>query len=385
MTLKRDTRDTATLGLEISKGSGRDAEARSHALVRTDLARFDKLLQDVQQQPWSHDFYAVLRRIEALHADRPRLGKALRPRDEPLRLGQDAELDFAVASLSSLRVNASGKPRLGQRFFGLFGPMGPMPLHLSEYVRDRERQHADPALARFADTFHHRSLLLFYRAWAQSQPAVHLDRRSDDAFSRWIGAVAGLAQPEFEHADSLAVDAKRHRAAILARSAKTAEGLTKLLRGWFDVPVRLESYVGQWLHTREEDRTRLVRRNHPQPRNVLGHSAVAGDRVWDRQYKFRLHLGPLTLAQYRQFLPGQCSITELRDWVRQYVGLGLAFDVVTHLVGAQVPRLALGGRRAASPQLGWTTWLGKRGAHADRSDLRLSPARLSRFKDKTHG
>jgi type VI secretion system protein ImpH len=353
--------------------------------ARTDLARFNNLLQDVQQQPYSHDFYAVLRRVEALHADRPRLGKALRPRDEPLRLGQDAELDFAVASISSFRINAAGLPRLGQRFFGLFGPMGPLPLHLSEYVRERERHHADPALARFADTFHHRALLLFYRAWAQSQPAVHLDRRSDDAFSRWTGAVAGLAQPEFEQADSITPDAKRHCAAILARSTRTAEGMTKLLQGWFNVPVRLESYVGHWLPAREEDRTRLVRRNHPQPRNVLGHSAVAGDRVWDRQHKFRLHLGPLTLAQYRQFLPGQRSITELRDWVRQYVGLGLAFDVVAHLRGAQVARLRL-GRRAATPvQLGWTSWLGQRRAHGDRSDLRLSPSRLSRFKDSSHG
>ena len=348
-------------------------------------ARFAALLQDLQQHPYHHDFFAVLRRVEALNADRPRLGKAQRPRDEPLRLGQDAELDFAIASISSLRVKEGGLPRLGQRFFGLFGPMGPMPLHLSEYVRERERHHADSSMARFADTFHHRALLLFYRAWAQSQPTVHLDRRHDDAFSRWIGAVCGMAQPEFEQADSIVADAKRHRAALLARSARTAEGMTKLLQGWFSVPVRLESYVGHWLHTRQEDRTRLVRRNHPEPRNVLGQSAVAGDRVWDRQYKFRLHLGPMTWARYRQFLPGQPSIIELRDWVRQYVGLGLSFDVVAHLRGSQVPRLRLGRRAETATQLGWTTWLGKRSAHTDRSDLRLNPARLSRFKDQNHG
>lgn len=347
------------------------------------------LLRDLEREPHDHDFYAVMRRVEALHADRPRLGKALRPRDEPLRLGQDAELDFAIASISSFRIDAgSGLPRLGQRFFGLFGPMGPLPLHLSEYARERERHHADASLARFADTFHHRALLLFYRAWAQSQPTVHLDRRGDDAFSHWTGAVFGQAQPAFEQGDSIVADARRHRAAILARGARTAEGMTKLLQGWFDVPVRLECYVGHWLPTREEDRTCLVRRSHPQPRNVLGQSAVAGDRVWDRQYKFRLHLGPLTLAQYRRFLPGQRSITELRDWVRHYVGLGLAFDVVVHLCAAQVPPLRLGrhARTAeTTTQLGWTTWLGKRGAQADRSDLRLSSARLSRFKDPHRG
>lgn len=347
--------------------------------------RFEALLQDLQQQPYRHDFYAVLRRVEALNAHQPRLGKALRPRDEPLRLGQDIELDFAVAAVSSFHWKSGGVPRLGQRFFGLFGPMGPMPIHLSEYVRERERHHADSALARFADTFHHRALLLFYRAWAQSQPTVHLDRRRDDAFSRWTASVCGLAQPEFEQADSLAPDAKRHRAALLANGPRTAEGMAKLLQGWFGVPVRLEPYVGHWLRTREEDRTRLVRRDHFMPRNVLGQSTVVGDRVWDRQYKFRLHLGPLSLPQYRQFLPGQSALTELRDWVRQYVGLSLAFDVVLHLRGSQVPRLALGRRAGTATQLGWTTWLGKRSEPLDRSDLRLSPAGHSRFKDKNHG
>jgi type VI secretion system protein ImpH len=349
-------------------------------------ALLQALLADLQREPHSHDFYAVMRRVEALHVGGPRLGKALRPRDEPLRLGQDAELDFAIASISSFRLDTGGGlPRLGQRFFGLFGPMGPLPLHLSEYARERERHHADASLARFADIFHHRALLLFYRAWAQSQPTVHLDRRDDDAFSRWTASTFGLAQPAFEQGDGIGADARRHRAAFLTRNARSAEGMTKLLRGWFDVPVRLESYVGHWLQAREEDRTLLVRRGHPEPRNVLGRSAVAGDRVWDRQYKFRLHLGPLMLAQYRRFLPGQTSIVELRDWVRHHVGLGLAFDVVLHLRAAQVPPLRLGRRAGATTQLGWTTWLGKRGAQADRSDLRLSLARLSRFKEPHHG
>ena len=278
-------------------------------------------------------------------------------------------------------------PRLGQRFFGLFGPMGPLPLHLSEYVRERERHHADPALARFADTFHHRALLLFYRAWAQSQPTVHLDRRSDDAFSRWTGAVAGLAQPEFEQADSLTADAKRHRAAHpraqRAHRRRHDQAAARLVRRAGATGVVRRPLVAG---ARGRPHAPRARATHPQPRNVLGHSAVAGDRVWDRQYKFRLHLGPLTLAQYRQFLPGQRSIAELRDWVRQYVGLGLTFDVVAHAArcagAAPAPRPPRANACAARLD---RRWLGQRRAHGDRSDLRLSPARLSRFKEPSHG
>jgi type VI secretion system protein ImpH len=347
--------------------------------------RANTLLHEVQQQPFAHDFYAVLRRFEALHAARPRLGKALRPRDEPLRIGQDAELDFATASISSFKIRPDGVPRLGQRFYGFFGPMGPLPLHLTEYVRDRERHHGDAAMARFADALQHRSTLLFYRAWAQAQPATHLDRRDDDAFSRWTASLFGGAQREFEQADRIPADAKRHRAAILARSARSAEGLAKLLHGWFGVPVRIESYVGHWLATRDEDRTRLTRPDHARPRNMLGRSAVAGDRVWDRQSKFRLHLGPMTLAQYRRFLPGRRAPSELRDRVRQYVGLGMAFDVVACLRADEVPALVLGAHRNDAAQLGWTSWLGRRSPPVDRSDLRLRPAQLTRFEVCPHG
>jgi type VI secretion system protein ImpH len=337
--------------------------------------RYAALLEALQAAPFAHDFYTLMRRVEALHPDLPRLGKALRPRDEPLRIGQDAELDFAASELTSLRTSPTGMPRLGQRFFGLFGPMGPLPLHLTEYVRERERHRADAAPARFADVLHHRATLLFYRAWAQAQPAVHLDRRDDDAFSRWVGSFFGIGQAEAEAAGVIAADAKRFRAAILARRTRSAEGMTKLLAGWFGLPVRLESYVGHWLATRAEDRTRLTPPSEPRPRNRLGRDAVAGARVWDRQYKFRLHLGPLTLAQYRRFLPGSLALAELGGWVREYAGTGYAFDVVPCLRGAEVPRLALGTRgNASQPQLGWTTWLGKRTSHTDRNDLRLRPA-----------
>ena len=48
-----------------------------------------------------------------------------------------------------------------EEIFGLLGPNGPLPLHLTEYVRERLRHHADPTFARFLDLFHHRFALFF--------------------------------------------------------------------------------------------------------------------------------------------------------------------------------------------------------------------------------
>ena len=48
---------------------------------------------------------------------------------------------------------------------------------------------------------------------------------------------------------------------------------------------------------------------------------MAGSKVWDRQCKFRVCVGPLTWVQYESFLPGGRSLPVLRDWVRQFAGL----------------------------------------------------------------
>ncbi len=71
--------------------------------------------------------------------------------------------------------------------------------------------------------------------------------------------------------------------------------------------------------------------------------------MWDHQSKFRIHLGPLTLEQYEDFLPvtrvgkdgARATGTRLRklvDWVRLYLCLELDWDVRLHLKRADVPR-----------------------------------------------
>ena len=333
-----------------------------------------RLFDRLAAEPWAHDFFAVLRQVESLSPASPRLGRALRPGAEPLRLGQDPELDFAPAALMSFRADANKPPRLGARFFGLFGPMGPLPLHITEYARDRLRNHADPTFARFADVFHHRALLLFYRAWAQSQPAVHADRPGDDQFAKWVSALFGQAPAALRQADAVADSAKRFAAGHLARPTRNPESISKVLRQYFKVPVRVESYVGHWITLRDEDRSRLGRAGAGRSAR-LGVSAVAGAKVWDRQYKIRLHLGPLTLAQYEQFLPGRRSLVELRDWMRQLLGFDMLWDLQLVLKGKEVPALQLG--HGAATELGRSTWLGRNDTpHTDRGDLRLNLARL---------
>ena len=107
-------------------------------------------LQSVAEKPWEHDFFHVLRRIECLHAEGPRIGKAVRPAQEPIRLGQDPSLEFAPAVLSGVITDADQPAKIQVRFLGLLGPNGPLPLHLTDYARGRILHGSDTTFARFS-------------------------------------------------------------------------------------------------------------------------------------------------------------------------------------------------------------------------------------------
>ena len=135
--------------------------------------------------PYRYDFYQTLRRLECLLRRQAALGRALRPVDEPVRLGQDPDLSFAPAPLASFETGRrDGRRGCRCRLFGLLGPNGPLPIHLTEYARERLRHAGDPTLSRFLDLFHHRFLALFYRAWAQAQPHVNRDRPEERSLPR---------------------------------------------------------------------------------------------------------------------------------------------------------------------------------------------------------
>lgn len=336
-------------------------------------AELATLFEALAARPRVHDFFAVLRRVESLRADLPRIGRAPRPSLEALRLGAEAEMDFAPASLTAFEHDGHGAPRLGVRFFGLLGPQGPMPTALTEYVRDRLRSRGDATLARFLDIFHHRLLSLFYRAWAQSQPTTHLDRPLDDRFSAWLGSSIGSANAA-HGATHLPEHARLFQAGLLGARSRHPEGLAKLLSGHFGVPIRIEQHVAQWLVPETEDRSRLgfagsrPERNRLQPAR-LGATANAGNKVRDRQFKFRLVVGPLGFEDYEAFLPGTARWLALSDWVRSYAGLDLRHDVQLVLAGAQVSKPCLGHH----VRLGVSTWIGRAGPARDRDELRLRP------------
>ena len=323
------------------------------------------LFEALRREPYAFHFFQAMRHLECLYRELPRLGKSIRLADDPVRLAQEPSLAFAPATLAAFEPGGDGKPpRLFEYFLGLFGPHGPLPTHLTEYARDRSRNHGDRTCVRFADVFHHRILCLFYRAWADTQPTVSFDRPEADRFNVYVGASFGLGMPSLWNRDAAPDLAKFHYAGRLACQTRNPEGLQAILADFFKLPVVIETFVGHWLPLSESSRCRL---GETPATGLLGITAVIGERVWDCQYKFRVVMGPTGLAEFQRFLPGSESLRRLIAWVRNYVGDELLWDFNPILKREEVPPLVLG----EGTRLGWTTWLTSRPLDRDADDLKL--------------
>ncbi|WP_313334587.1 type VI secretion system baseplate subunit TssG [Comamonas sp.] len=314
------------------------------------------------------DLFALLRHVDARSAG-ARLGYALTPREDAVRLGQNPSTLFAPSTVYSIdTADHHADAAVKILSFGVFGPNGGLPLHLTEYVRERLHNHGDSSPADFVDMFHHRLISLFYRAWADAQPIVQLDSPGKDKFSRYAGALVGMGFDGSWDRDSVEDSAKLYASCHLVRQTRNAEGLEQLVAHYFGTPARLTAFVSNWIAIDSQEQTRLCSSG---ANSQLGINAIAGAKVEDVQSRFRLTLGPMPLPLYERFLPLHRNNLRLRDWVRNYLGVEMDWDVELQLMADHVPSSALG----SATRLGWTTWLGQRNPSQPANDLRLNPER----------
>lgn len=339
----------------------------SAAMKRSSSQRLpEDFWASLTEHPYEHDLFQILRRLDAQGGLDWPLGRAPHPRQEPIRLGQQPSLSFAPSTLASAGpANHSPSYQLLIYSFGLFGPNGPLPLHFTEYVRERYLHNQDRTLLDFINLFHHRLILLFYRAWANSQPTVSLDREDDQAFTRYLSSLIGMGVDTLRPRDSLPTHAKYFMAGHLVRQGRDAEGLAKILRYYFQVQVRIVENIPVWLTIAPEQQTRLVVGQAQQ----LGRDVFLGRAVRDVQHKFRIELGPMSLAEYHSFMPGGPQAIALRDWVRHYLGIEYIWDVRLILRKQEVSRTTLSGGQ----RLGLSSWLRDAEGGNDAGELIFSP------------
>lgn len=350
-------------------------------------------LDGLRQEPWRHDFFAVMRRIERslerMGPHQPRIGESATLAQEKLRvgsrtvgftLGQDPFLQFPASTVSRVTLgdDADGRVRVLSRFLGLLGPQGALPLAITEeaygYLRDR-----DEAFARFLDLFNNRFQQLFFRAWANVRPAAQHDRPAQDRFLTYVGCTVGLGSAPYRDRDTIPDLGKLAYAGLLAPQARSASRLRGAIMGLFGVRTEIEQFVGAWLPIETADRTRMGR-----VLSRLGAEILVGGSVFSIQDRFRIVILVNDIEQYRAFLPEGSGADQpagrhcgpLVDLVFFYLGNTFEWDVELAIPAAKAPPTRLG----QSGMLGWTTWMPftTQAGPALRRDARFRPAERAR-------
>ncbi len=305
-------------------------------------------IQKAQGQPWDHGFTRMLRWIGARYDYLPKIGTAVKPSEEVVRIGQVPSLVFSPREVAEVSFK-NGQTHLKTYGLGLWGPNGPLPLHFSEMALHRREMLHDHSLTNFVDLFHHRALSLFHRAWEINQSTAGLDRRHDERFSRYAAWLTGGELDELA-TTSLPTHAQLSASAHLKHQSKNPAAMVQTLAHYFQVPVALEEYYFDWMNMSPADRTQLgVGENA-----LLGQGAMLGESVPDRQNTFLLTLGPLSLSQYLRFLPNGADLGSLIDWVRAFVGLEYKWVLKLLVEQEEASPMQLGGDQ----RLGWSSWLG---------------------------
>jgi type VI secretion system protein ImpH len=379
--------DAPSTGAAARGAKGMSVVQHSPPLVLREEARTveDRLFDE----PYSFDFFQAVRILERWAPDRRPVGRGGPALSEIVRFRAHLALTFPPSSIYDLQGPSESLPlpAMTVSFLGLTGPSGVLPRHYTELLLRLAKEAKGPeknALRDWYDLFNHRLISLFYRAWEKYRFYIAYERgdykRGDqlDPFTHCLFSFIGLGEvplrnrlrvvtgwPENEREPQRILAgipdlALLHYSGFLAHRPRCALSLEALLEDYFQLPIRIQQFQGQWLVL---DRANQSRMGGAGGNNQLGVNLVAGERVWDVQSKIRVRMGPLRYGQFTEFLPDYSPVAQRKAFfvlahvVRLYVGPELDFDVQLVLGKEEVPECELTADAAGGPLLGWNTWI----------------------------
>jgi type VI secretion system protein ImpH len=280
------------------------------------------------------------------------------------------DLDHDAHSLGAALQSAALKYiRITPAFMGLLGVNGALPAHYTDRIAAHALYNKDDGARAFLDTFSNRSLALFYEAWRKYRLELKYQVEGKDTFLTLLLALAGLGNESLrrrlsDQDDGAVLDEPiAYFAASMRHRPASAVQIARVLSEYFDQPVRAEQFIGCWYAVPSAQQTMLGGANA-----VLGAGAMAGERVWQRDLRLRLVVGPLDGASFKAFLPGGLAARALKSILTMFSGVSLEYEVQLVLRAADVRGASLADERTGG-HLGWDTYLVTGEQAQDRSDV----------------
>jgi type VI secretion system protein ImpH len=308
----------------------------------------------LRNEPCAIEFFQAIRLLERLFPDRQPVGGFGHSSSETVRMATHSSLTFPASEIQSLQWDGVHIPLMRVNFMGMTGLQGPLPLWYTELLLGQVRS-GDTSLRDFLDVFNHRSLSLFYRAWQKYRFGVAYERGDRDAFFVNLLALIGLGTPGLIGQQEIIDEALIYYSGLLGQHQRSAGALEQILSDYFEVPVEVHQFIGAWYRLAPEIQCRMD--DEELSSQELGRGAVLGDETWDHQSRVRVKIGPLSLAQYREFLPTGSAFKQLQALTQFYSNNQFDYEIQLILQREEVPRCSLGPEHDGSPQLGWVSWV----------------------------
>lgn len=327
-----------------------------------------ELESQLRGEPFTFEFFQAVRLLERIFPDRLPVGGFGAPSAEVARFSANPSVVFPPSEIQSLEVKDGQPPALTVNFMGLTGPEGVLPLWYTAALIEQVKN-GSTSMRDFLDIFNHRSISLFFRAWQKYRFGISYERGERDNFFLDLLALIGLGTPGLAGRQGVADEALVFHAGLLAMRQRSAATLEQLLHDYFDVPVRIEQLVGAWYRLNPADRCCLDETGTSS--QELGLGAVLGDETWEYQSSAKIVLGPLTLAQYLDFLPTGSAYEPLRALTRFYANDEIEFEIQLIMLREEVPRCRLESGEDSGPQLGWVSWMTSEKIDRDPTDTKF--------------
>ncbi len=332
--------------------------ATQSRLPDTALRRKDPSIAEVLlQEGYSFEFFQAVRLLERMFPGRSPVGDYADPKKEVARFRSHVSYSFPPSQIHEV----TGSPDSGRQaevfvsFMGLAGAVGILPDQYVNLLVDPGLKRFSVPLGDFLDIFNHRLISLFYKAWEKYRLTVGYERGGSNDFIQYLLCLIGMGTAGLQNRLAISDQILIYYEGLLSQRPRSAVALEGILQDYFEVPVEVVQFQGEWFHMNPENLTALGPGGQ---NNRLGVDAVLWERIWDPQARFRLKVGPLTYQQFQDLLPGEEGHRHMVELTRFYVGEEFNFEVQLSLKAEEVPCCVVGGPDAH--RLGWSTWLKER-------------------------
>ena len=303
----------------------------------TALARWP-IAELLDREPYLFEFFQAVRLMARMEPQRQVVGGFNNPASEVVRFGANPDVAFPASEIQSLEPRAGKPPVMRVNFMGLHGPLGVLPGPTANWSMSGSAR-ATPRCAISSTCSTTGSSRCFTRLGRNTTLRFPTSAASSTAFRTTSWRSSGLDTPGLQNRQDVADDSLLFYGGLLSMHSRSAAGLRQVLWDYFNVPVEIEQFVGAWYPVEVESQCSLGENGGYSEQ--LGFGAVVGNEIWDQQSRVRIQLGPLTLEQYVDFLPGHEGHRQLRSLTRFYTGGEYDVEVQLILRRQEVPACEL--------------------------------------------